>query len=100
MTLIHDSDLFFSDRCQPWGISRRDVDFDGFDNDSRQPVVIPKQSSNNIVIDRRPALTARPVYKEEDNVEEEDKKSRPVERFQFANNWNFQNAKPRQQRNN
>ncbi len=60
--------------------------------------MIPKQSNNNIVIDRRPALTARPVrpvYKEEDTYEEEDKKSRPVERFQFANNWNFQNAKPR-----
>ncbi|EFX71555.1 hypothetical protein DAPPUDRAFT_308843 [Daphnia pulex] len=87
-------------KCQPWGISRRDVDFDGFDNenDSRQPAVIPKQSNNNIVIDRRPALTARPVrpiYKEEDTYEEEDKKSRPVERFQFANHWNFQNAKPR-----
>ena len=94
-------------RCESWGISRRDIDLDGYDNenDSRQPaVIIPQPSNNNIVIDRRPALTRPvvrpPIYKEEDNYEEEDKKKRPVERFQFANNRNFQNPRaPQQQRN-
>jgi hypothetical protein len=94
------------DRCESWGISRRDIDLDGYDNEneSRQPaVIIPQPSNNNIVIDRRPALTRPvirpPIYKEEDNYEEEDKKKRPVERFQFANNRNFQNPRTPQQRN-
>ena len=98
---------YILNRCESWGISRRDIDLDGYDNenDSRQPaVIIPQPSNNNIVIDRRPALTRPvvrpPIYKEEDNYEEEDKKKRPVERFQFANNRNFQNPHaPQQQRN-
>ncbi len=98
---------YILNRCESWGISRRDIDLDGYDNenDSRQPaVIIPQPSNNNIVIDRRPALTRPvvrpPIYKEEDNYEEEDKKKRPVERFQFANNRNFQNPRaPQQQRN-
>ncbi|KAK4025309.1 uncharacterized protein LOC116925996 [Daphnia magna] len=83
-------------KCTPWVFQRRDFDLgiDFEEEDSRQPVVIPQY--NDIPVNRRPVVPPRPIYKEEDNYKEEEKKSRPVERFQFANNWNLQNSRPRQ----
>lgn len=94
LLLVH----FGVDRCTPWVFQRRDfdlgADFSLDEEESRHPVVIAQK--NDIQVNRRPAPPSRPIYKEEDNYKEEEKKSRPVERFQFVNNWNLQNSRPRQ----
>lgn len=91
---------FNEDICgcdRPWAVRRRE-DVDGSQifpiaEDNRQPTY------NNNVPTKRSLPPSRPIYKDEDNYEEEDKKSKPIERFQFVNSW-IPNKPVRQQPKN
>lgn len=82
-------------RCEPWILKRRDVDF--HEESDHNLAELQPASSNNVVVGRRPQI--RPIYKEEDAYEEEEKKARPVEHFKFVNSWAYQNNRQTGQRN-